>query len=115
MKRISGAIGVEQGSRVLFNDFAHDGPMWVGEGPREVRLPQEFGNAFLAPPVVSIGISMWDMDRNTNSRADISAENVTTTGFEIVFRTWADTRVARIRADWMAIGPTRDDDDWDVN
>ena len=45
---------------------------------------------------------------------DISAENVTATGFEIVFRTWADTRVARIRADWIAIGPAKDEDDWDV-
>jgi hypothetical protein len=114
MKRFSGVIGVEQGSRVLFNDYAHDGPMWTGEGPREVRLPQGFGNSFVGPPLVSIGISMWDIDRNTNSRVDIAAENVTASGFEIVFRTWADTRIARIRADWMAIGPTRDEDDWEV-
>ncbi|MFT7047363.1 MAG: hypothetical protein ACJAYH_002651, partial [Celeribacter sp.] len=25
-----------------------------------------------------------------------------------------DTRVARVRADWMAIGPVRHADDWDV-
>lgn len=114
MMRFSGAIGVEQGSQVLFNDYAHDGPMWTGDGPREVRLSQTFGSAYLSPPVVTVGISMWDIDCSTNSRMDISAEKVTETGFEIVFRTWGDTRVARIRADWMAIGPTRDDDEWDV-
>ena len=27
---------------------------------------------------------------------------------------FVDTHVARIRADWTAIGQTRDEDDWDV-
>ncbi len=51
-----------------------------------------------------VSISMWDLDQKTNSRADITAEKITRTGFHLVFRTWGDTRVARIRADWMAIG-----------
>ncbi len=114
MRRFNGLIGVEQGSKVLFSDFAHDGAMWAGSGPREVRHQQKFGEAFVEPPVVSIGISMWDIDHKTNSRVDISAENVTSAGFEIVFRTWADTRIARVRADWTAIGQVRDEDDWDV-
>jgi H-type lectin domain len=114
MKRFSGFVGVEQGSRILFSDFAHDGAMWTGSGPREVRHKQQFKDPFLAPPAVTVGISMWDIDHKTNSRVDISAENVTADDFEIVFRTWGDTRVARIRADWMAIGQVRDDDDWDV-
>ncbi|MBT8476981.1 MAG: H-type lectin domain-containing protein, partial [Alphaproteobacteria bacterium] len=59
-------------------------------------------------------ISMWDMDQKSNQRADISAEEITTEGFTIVFRTWGDTRVARVRADWTAIGPLPDEDDWEV-
>ncbi len=114
MKRLNGPIGIEQGSKILFSDFAHDGAMWTGSGPREVRQQETFREAFMAPPVVKLGISMWDIDHATNSRIDISAENVTAKGFEIVFRTWADTRIARIRADWMAIGPARYEDDWDV-
>jgi len=114
MKRFSGVIGFEQGSTMLFNDFAHDGPMWSGAGPREVRVRQDFGEAFVGPPGVSVGISLWDIDHTINSRVDISAENITARGFEIVFRTWVDTRIARIRADWMAIGQARDDEDWDV-
>lgn len=89
--------------------------MWTGSGPREVRHVQAFSEPFQSPPVVTVGISMWDIDRKTNSRVDISADNITATGFEIVFRTWADTRIARIRADWMAIGQVRDDDDWDIS
>lgn len=114
MKRFSGPIGIEQGSTILFSDYAHDGAMWTGAGPREVRQVQEFKESFASPPLVTVGVSMWDIAHQTNSRADISAENVTAKGFEIVFRTWADTRIARIRADWMAIGQARDEDDWDV-
>jgi hypothetical protein len=114
MRRFSGGIGIEQGTKMLFSDFAHDGAMWTGSGPREVRQQETFNEAFAEPPVVKVGISMWDIDHKTNSRVDISAENVTAKGFEIVFRTWADTRIARIRAEWLAIGPARDEDDWDV-
>ena len=114
MRRFSGLIGIEQGTKILFSDFVHDGAMWTGSGPREVRQKEQFKEAFLAPPVVTVGISMWDMDHKSNSRADISAENVTATGFHVVFRTWGDTRVARVRADWTVIGPVRDEDDWQL-
>jgi H-type lectin domain len=114
MKRLSGKIGIEQGSRVLFSDYANDGVMWSGNGPREVRHAQNFKEFFAEPPAVMVGISMWDIDHKVNSRADISAEQITVRGFQIVFRTWGDTHIARIRADWTAIGPVRDDEDWDV-
>jgi hypothetical protein len=115
LKRFRGLIGIQQGSKILFSDFAHDGAMWTGSGPREVRQREVFSEAFVDAPVVSVGISMWDIDHMTNSRVDISAEKVTSDGFEIVLRTWADTRIARIRADWVAIGQARDEDDWEVN
>ncbi len=106
------SFGVEQGSRVLFSDFIDDGVMWTGQGPRESRHIIVFSEHFLAPPSVHVSISMWDMDNGANSRADIAAEKITETGFHLVFRTWGDSRVARIRADWMAIGPLRDEDEW---
>ena len=73
-----------------------------------------FATPFRDVPAVMVGISLWDMDHKTNMRADLQAENVTATGFDLVFRTWGDTRIARIRADWTAIGAMKDDDDWDV-
>ena len=107
-------IGVDQGSNVLFSDFEHDGKMWTGDGPRMHRKKIKFSEEFRLAPSVQVSISMWDMDQDSNQRADISAEKITETGFEIVFRTWGDTRVARIRADWTAIGELRDEDDWDL-
>ena len=115
MKRISsGSIGIQQGSRVLFSDFADGGPMWTGQGDRESRHLITFKEAFVEAPAVTVSISMWDIDFKHTSRADISAERITAKGFHLVFRTWGDTRVARVRGDWMALGAVRDEDDWDV-
>ncbi|MFZ1728342.1 MAG: H-type lectin domain-containing protein [Albidovulum sp.] len=115
MRRLASHItGVDQGSVVLFSDYQDGGAMWTGDGPRELRKVVEFSETFMSDPMVQVTISMWDMDQKTNQRADISAEMVNPEGFVIVFRTWGDTRVARIRADWLAIGEIRGEDDWDI-
>lgn len=115
MKRIrSHLVGVEQGSRVLFSDFENGGKMWTGDGPRTQRRKVKFNEPFRSPPTVQVTLSMWDMDQKTNARADITAERITEAGFDIVFRTWGDTRVARVRADWLAIGELKDEDAWDL-
>lgn len=115
MKRFSQhQIGVEQGSVLLFSDFANNGPMWAGDGPREKRHAVLFAEPFQAAPMVQVAISMWDMDGDTNQRADLKAETVTATGFDLVFSTWGDSRVARIRADWIAFGTVMGEDDWQL-
>lgn len=115
MKRFSAqSMGIQQGSRVMFSDFADDGVMWTGNGARESRHIVKFSEAFVGEPAVSVSMSMWDMDQKTNSRADLSTEEITSEGFHLVFKTWGDTRVARVRADWMAIGRVKDEDDWDL-
>ncbi|NPD14432.1 hypothetical protein HOY34_04365 [Xinfangfangia sp. D13-10-4-6] len=114
MRRLTSPIGMQQGSELLFSDFENDGPMWAGDGPRETRHRIEFATPFLAPPAVMLSLSMWDMDKGTNSRVDISSDTVTGAGFWIVFRTWGDSRIARVRADWTAIGSLPDEETWDV-
>lgn len=114
MKFSTATLGIEQGSLLLFSDFQDGGPMWTGDGPREVRHTIGFRERFIGTPAVLVGIALWDMDRRTNLRAELVAESITPSGFDIVFRTWADSRVARIRAEWTAIGSRSDDDTWDV-
>jgi len=115
MRRLrSSLVGIDQGSQTLFSDFQDDGPMWSGSGPRETRLKVTFSERFRDVPAVHLGMSMWDTDGNTNQRADLRGEAVTAEGFEIVFRTWGDSRVARIRADWIAIGEVSGEDDWEI-
>jgi hypothetical protein len=115
MKRITtGMLGIQQGSCLLFSDFADGGPMWTGTGHRESRTAVTFPDPFRVPPAVMVGISLMDLDHNTNTRTEVLAEHVSATGFEIVFRTWGDTRVARIRAEWTALGAVVDEDAWEV-
>lgn len=107
-------IGVDQGNEELFSDFANGGDMWTGSGARERRKRITFSEPFSTVPTVHVSLSLWDMDQGANVRADIQADKVTETSFELVFRTWSDTRVARVRMSWLAIGEARDEDDWDV-
>lgn len=99
---------------MLFSDFATNGPMWASAGSREIRVRQDFAEPFLEAPHVTVSLSMWDIDHNANSRIDLQAEGVSATGFDFVFRTWGDSKIARVRADFTAIGPARDEDSWDV-
>lgn len=108
-------LGITQGSLLLFSDFQDGGAMWTGTGPRELRRVVEFAEVFQRPPVVQVSLSMLDIDQSTNHRVDISAEMVTEDGFVIVFRTWGDTKIARVRADWTAFGPVRHEDDWELS
>ncbi len=115
MKRLRNHyIGVDQGSLVMFSDFEDGGKMWSGEGDRTRRRKVRFAEPFRSVPSVQVSLGMWDTDHGQNQRADICAEKVTETGFDLVFRTWGDSRVARVRADWMAIGELNHVGDWDL-
>lgn len=108
------SIGIAQGDEALFSDFENDGDMWTGSGTRERRHRVDFKDPFRTVPAVQVSISLWDIDTSSAVRAEVVAENVSRDGFQIVFRTWADTRVARVRVSWIAIGGVANDDDWDV-
>lgn len=115
MKRLRNhLIGVDNGDVVMFSDFEHDGAMWSGEGARQTRAAVEFSESFRSLPTVQVSMSMWDISNGSNARADVMAEEITKDGFVIVFRTWGDTKVARIRVSWQAIGETHQADDWDL-
>ena len=115
MKRLRGAtVGVDQGNVELFSEFASGGDMWVGSGSRERRKWIEFSAAYRDIPSVHLSLSLWDMDSNANVRADLTAENIGLKGVDMVFRTWGDTRVARVRMAWIAIGEVIGEDDWEL-
>ncbi|WP_170559031.1 H-type lectin domain-containing protein [Ruegeria atlantica] len=108
-------IGIDQGEAVIFSEFADGGEMWTGEGPRQRRSVVTFSQAFRSVPVVQVGVSLWDVDTSSALRAEVTAEDITPEGFSAVFRTWSDTRIARIRVTWTAIGEVANEDDWDIS
>lgn len=107
-------IGVDQGDVALFADFEDGGEMWTGSGPRERRKTIRFSEEFRSAPAVHVSIALLDADTDSAVRAELKPENVTPLGFDIVFHTWLDTRIARLRASWLAIGELRHEDDWEV-
>ena len=116
MKQLSShRIGIDSGDVVLFKDYEDGGEMWTGTGQRERRRRVEFSEPFHSRPTVQVSLSLWDVDASTIMRADISADSVSKSGFDLVFRTWGDTKVARVRMAWTAIGELSDEDHWDVH
>ncbi len=115
MKRLcTHHVGVDQGETLMFSDYLDGGEMWTGNGPRQARVPVSFTEPFVAAPAVQVALGMWDISNGSNARAEVVAEKITETGFVIVFRTWGDTRVARVRVGWTAIGALPDEDAWEV-
>jgi len=108
----NGPLGLDQGVIALFSDCENGGEMWTGTGPRERRRPVLFAGTFLRPPLVHLSLALWDLDIGANPRGELFAEHVTERGFDAVFRTWGDTRVARLRAAWLAMGAMEDPDIW---
>lgn len=115
MKKLrSHTVGVDSDDIILFSDYEDGGEMWTGRGQRERRRRIRFSEKFKSAPTVQLSPSLWDLDATTIMRADFAAEAVTPSGFDLVFRTWGDTRIARMRIAWMAIGELSEIDDWDV-
>lgn len=106
------AVGVANGESEIFSAFENGGPMWTGGGERVERSTVTFDHPFLEAPAIHVAPCMWDIDCGANQRAELRAVNITHAGFDLQFRTWGDTRVARIRASWLAIGPVAHEDDW---
>ncbi|MEC7297777.1 H-type lectin domain-containing protein [Salipiger bermudensis] len=113
-KLMSHAVGIDQGEAVLFQDFQDGGSMWTGDGHRERRQRIRFSEKFRKRPVVHCSLTLWDVDSTANVRADVQADRIGDDGFDIVFRTWGDSRIARARVGWMAIGEVGAPGDWDV-
>ncbi|MBR2658242.1 H-type lectin domain-containing protein [Yoonia sp.] len=115
MQRLNtGVLGIDSGDLVLFSDFEDGGAMWRGKGPRQSRAAVTFSAPYLTPPHVQVSISMWDISNKSNIRADVQAENITAYGFDVVFRTWADTQVARLRVAWTSFGELPQDEGWEL-
>lgn len=115
MKKLRGhLVGIDEGSVTLFSDFDVNGEMWTGTGQRERRQRIAFSEPYRAAPSVFVSLSLWDVDSDTNTRVDVLAEFVDTQGFDMVLRTWGDTRIARVRIAWQAIGEVAAEGDWSL-
>lgn len=107
-------VGIDRGALILFSDVEDGGAMWTGDGPRLVRQTIRFARPFHGAPTVMLTAEMWDYHHCANLRGDLSAEAVTAESFDAVFKTWGDTRIARLRVGWLAIGAVPDPEAWEL-
>ncbi|MDI1313081.1 H-type lectin domain-containing protein [Prosthecobacter sp.] len=71
---------------------------------RSFVLDVMFDSPFAFVPVVHLGLTGFDMDRQESSRLTLKAENVTEFGFQAVISTWDASRIFSVEFNWMAIG-----------
>lgn len=115
MQKLNGhQVAIDQGETVLFSDFEDGGPMWSGSGQRSVIQPITFSESFDSSPSVTVSLAMCDMSNDAFMRMDLRATDITATDFKISFATWGDTKFARVRIAWQAIGSVSSEDAWDI-
>ena len=106
------AMGIAQGDEALFSDYADGGEMWTGQGTASGASGWSLTRPSAPRQWCMSRCRCWDTDCKANARMEVVAENIATDGFDIVFRTWGDSRIARVRVSWMAIGAAHHEDDW---
>jgi hypothetical protein len=95
---------IETGS---FGDNSQTNPAWPldkGSGDRHFDQHIDFARAFRTPPDVQVALTSIDIGNAANARLIVTAENVSATGFDIRFATWADTKVYAVIVNWTAYG-----------
>lgn len=78
-----------------------------GSGARPCIVAVTFPiDTFTKAPVVQIALSEFDLENTRNSRLEVTVvpESVNKDGFSVRFHTWADTRVWRATAAFIAVG-----------
>ena len=73
----------------------------------------------MPPEELAVWVLGQAFDRLVDARALVAGEILRRValefgGFDLAFRTWGDTKVARVRIGWIAIGPVKCDDDWEL-
>ncbi|MEG4025391.1 H-type lectin domain-containing protein [Microcoleus sp. S13C4] len=72
-------------------------------GARSDTIRVDFpGGKFTTPPKVQVMLNSLDTSNTTNTRLQVSANNITVSGFDIVVSTWSDSIVFGVSVAWFA-------------
>ncbi|KYR00330.1 discoidin II [Tieghemostelium lacteum] len=78
--------------------------LWTGTGARTTTRKITFPSPFTAAPRVSLGAGMTDTkDDQGQTRWEITAQNITATGFDCVFHVWGANLIYDLRVDYVAV------------
>ncbi len=110
-ERVEGGF-VESGQITMFEDFENEGPMWSGDGERRAKKFVEFRRPFISRPIIHLAVNLMDVRTDSMIRYELDSEQVTNESFDLIFKTWGDSKFARVRVAWMAIGTSIRDEFW---
>jgi len=71
---------------------------------RVFRYTVCFSSPFDALPVVHLGLTGFDLDQRDSNRLNLTATEITNTGFVAEISTWRETRVYSVTFSWLAVG-----------
>jgi hypothetical protein len=110
------AVPTEKAVRTFIGNFIQSGRFGAGvgtagwnlrdgAGERTFRQGINFPRNFSMTPKVMIGMVNFDFETIRNQRINAYTQNVTASGFDIVFTTWADTKCWSVTVEGLAYGP----------
>ncbi len=94
---------------IEFDQFTPDWPLAQlpeddAAEPRSFTAHVNFDTPFGNVPIVHVGISGFDIDNRDTSRLSAHASAISPTGFDLVIKTWLNTRVYKVEISWLALG-----------
>lgn len=94
-------------SGTVVNGSYQDATWKLHQGPVAERVftrTVTFESKFAKPPKVVIGLSGLDGDGTKNNRVQVTAKDITESGFVVEYKTWFDTVLYTVWANWLAYG-----------
>jgi hypothetical protein len=91
----------------VYNGYNIDTAKWNlndGTGERKFIAHVSFKDPYTVPPDVIVSLTGLDVANYANERLTVTPINVTPKGFDVEYKTWADTRVYSLWANWVAFG-----------
>ena len=73
-----------------------------GNGNREHIYFIPFGIIFDSNPIVHVGLTGFDLSKNSNQRLVVSVNAIDRHGFHAKFETWNDTKIYHVSINWIA-------------
>jgi hypothetical protein len=64
----------------------------------------QFDTPFSNTPLVHVGLLGFDIDNRDSARINVHTEAITSSTFDIVIKTWRNTRVYNVQISWIALG-----------
>ncbi|CAH0055077.1 unnamed protein product [Clonostachys solani] len=87
------------------SDWHHSGDLEERSSRREIVFDREYSKK----PTVLVWMSIIDSSKDTTHRFEVLAEDVTTRGFTMRFRTWLGSQFFGYAASWVAFSADRAD------